>query len=652
MNRRLLPIAVLLAALVTVAVLFFFALDFPFFSRFGMRVGNAFSFYLLGRPPHFYYLDMEKNGQDLRLRPKDYFELSYRDEFVIKAVSSDDLFGRGISIDVEGIGGTTDRGRLLKGIQLIDNIVREENGIHGRGQKKYNILVLYHGEVIAALPIKVDILPQDWLRYARSTDNSALQIEYLKRAIAMNARDANVVMMLAGVYKRAGLLQEAIGQYRRALAISPDDLRTWTDLVQCYMKVQNYGQAIEASREILRLNPQDAEVFMNIALAYGGLGQWDKAIANYAESLRLNDKNPLGHFKLGEAYEKAGHTREAIAQYKQVIARAPRALNAFVALASAELRVGEYDEAIKWFREALGKQPRNATLWADLGLAYGGKGLWKEEAESYRKSLALNPNDPLVRFNLAAAYEKGKKAQEAAAEYQKVLLLKPDDLDALQRLAGLEMSAKKYEEATRHYERIVKLSPKKAVIYANLGLAYGELGRHKLSADNYEKAIKNGAKEPQLLYNLAYAYEQLGKMKEAIGQYEKYALAHPTVQVMKLLGAYYVKEKQYDNALVSYKKLASIAPRNAQAYSGIAHVYALKGDADKEIEFYKLSLRYDPEDDGVYLSLGAAYESKEMYAEAYRAYVKAYELNPDAQRAKAKIPQMRIRMLEKKIKNN
>ena len=125
---------------------------------------------MLGSPPQFYYLDMEKNGKDFRLGEKDFFDLTYKDEFVIKDVSSDAFFGRGIAIDVEGMGTGNDYQVLLKGIGLIDHIVQTEKDItEVRDNEKYSILVTYRGAKIGALTIRVKITPQDWLRYARST---------------------------------------------------------------------------------------------------------------------------------------------------------------------------------------------------------------------------------------------------------------------------------------------------------------------------------------------------------------------------------------------------------------------------------------------------------------------------------------------------
>ncbi|MGZ6249820.1 MAG: hypothetical protein ACXWMC_09430, partial [Syntrophales bacterium] len=48
------------------------------------RLKNTFSFVFLGGRPEFYYLDVEKNGKDYRLKKGDTFDISYRDEFVVK----------------------------------------------------------------------------------------------------------------------------------------------------------------------------------------------------------------------------------------------------------------------------------------------------------------------------------------------------------------------------------------------------------------------------------------------------------------------------------------------------------------------------------------------------------------------------------------
>jgi tetratricopeptide (TPR) repeat protein len=613
------------------------------------RLKNTFSFVFLGGKPGFYYLDVEKNGKDYRLKKGDAFDVSYRDEFVVKEIATDVFSGRGVTVHVDGLRGEDHFRIMLRGIELVDKVIMTRGkGARDAALDAGSIEVKYNGGIIASLPLNVVIMPQDWLRYAKNSENQQAQIDYLRRAIDMNKNDVGVRKMLAATYEQAGNVEKAIAQYNDILVLKPDDVNALSGLVKCYIRAGDYDKAIGAGTKLLRINPRDASAFANIGYAYGSKGAWGKAIANYKESLQLNPDDTLVRFRLGEAYEKANNLKDAVEQYKHVLTKAREAENVKIALAGAYLRAGTYDESIRLYKEVITKQPRNASAYANLGLAYGGKGQWKEEIENYKKAISLNPKDPVVHYNLASAYEKKNQYQEASREYQAVLKINPEDIEAATKLADIEFKNKHYAEAIRAYEKILKSSPRKASIHANLGFAYGELKKYKLSSENYEKAIKYGMKDSQVHYNLAYTYDKLGRKKDAIREYEHVAATHPNMDVLDILAEYYTDQKQHENAIKIYKKMIAINPRRAAAYSGLGYVYGLKNDIDKEIEYYKVSLKYDAEDDDAYLSLGKAYEKKGMYQDALKAYTHAYELNPDSTVAAKKIPALKIKMLQQK----
>ena len=143
-----------------------------------IRIRNTFSFLVLRQKPHFYALILEMNGKDYRLTSQDFFEVSYRDEFVIKDISTDVLFGGGVTVDAEGLGDNDDFGKLLKGIDLVDKMVlTDRKDPAGKKPGGYSFLVKYQDELIASIPIRVQITPQDWLRYARSSGNQKVQID-------------------------------------------------------------------------------------------------------------------------------------------------------------------------------------------------------------------------------------------------------------------------------------------------------------------------------------------------------------------------------------------------------------------------------------------------------------------------------------------
>src|SRR4030065_2873889 len=119
------PVVRILLSLVALVLIYFLLYFFHpqtihTFNFYGTRVKNAFSYYLLKEKPHFYYLAIEKNGQDIRVDALEMMELTYRDEFAVKSVGSDDLTGRYTTVNVEGLGqGNNDIGILFQGVNLV-----------------------------------------------------------------------------------------------------------------------------------------------------------------------------------------------------------------------------------------------------------------------------------------------------------------------------------------------------------------------------------------------------------------------------------------------------------------------------------------------------------------------------------------------------
>ncbi|MDZ4163710.1 MAG: tetratricopeptide repeat protein [Smithellaceae bacterium] len=630
------------------------------------RTKNAFQHYILKEKPRFYRLLMEKNGQDLELREGDRFEVFYRDEFVIKEIVSDAITGKGITVDVEGLGTENDYQAPLRGIELVDQTIKGRLAESGRrGATPFRILVRYGQDVIVQIPVAVKLTPQDWLRHARATDNEMEQIDFLKKALAMNPLDTSVRKTLAGLYEKRKMMTEAIAQYRELIGQQPRDVGAWQDLTRIYLELKDYEEVVRTSEALVRLNPRDNNARLNMATAYESLGKREKAIDTYQEALKNDPANPEIHYRLGDAYEKAGSFGKAIEHYREALSKRPQDHNIMMALAEASLKGGKQDEAIKWLEEVVKVQPRSAAAFANLGAAYGAKGMVKEEINAYRKSLGFSPDDQTVRFNLAVAYEKSKMDKEAAVEYRKLWEKKPDDPEILERLANAFFRDKNYKQAVEYYDKLVSdKSPKKnggkpvnksrnkGRIYANMAYAFGELKEYRKSARNYELALEQGVKDPIIHYNLGVTYEEMKNKKDAMKAYERYAELQPTLEVLEKLARYYEDNVQFDNAIKAYlrlEKMTTSSDGKAFYFFNMGDISAKQGSLDKAIEYYRNSLKYNSKEGEVYFRLAEAYEKKKMYQEARQNYTKALEYDPSLEQAKKKIYDMGILLTKQKF---
>ncbi|HNZ65676.1 MAG TPA: hypothetical protein PKJ10_07555, partial [Smithella sp.] len=106
-------------AVISVILLIAFLLSRNVFSSFALqasRIKNTFAHYALKEKPQFYYLELEKNGKDIRVGRNNGLEITYRDEFVVKSVVSDDLSGRYTYVKFDGFSDRdNDLGVFLKG---------------------------------------------------------------------------------------------------------------------------------------------------------------------------------------------------------------------------------------------------------------------------------------------------------------------------------------------------------------------------------------------------------------------------------------------------------------------------------------------------------------------------------------------------------
>ncbi|HNZ35686.1 MAG TPA: tetratricopeptide repeat protein [Syntrophales bacterium] len=605
---------------------------------------------LLGKTPAFHYMDIERNGKEERVTAAETFTITYRDEFIVKSVSTDSLFEKNITVDVDGLGGANDLKVLLKAVELVDATMTAsvKEALRGRPLPQSAIRVRYNQQEIGVVPVRIELTPQDWLRFARNPANAKWQAQALEKALAMNPDDTALRKTLAEQHLETGKIDQAIAQYRAVLSRKADDMTALAGLSRCYVERKDYARALPLTRRITELNPKDAGAHAIAGFLYGKMGKWNDAVTHYGTSLKLKPDDAMVRFSLGGAYEKTGKLAPAIREYETAHKRMPDDQRVTQALADAYRKAGREQDAAKLYATLARKNTKDPNAYAALAQAHGRKGQVKEEIENYRKAIAAQPRDPILRYNLGVAYDKAKRHKEALAEYEKALQLKPDDTDAAARISEHYFRGRRYREAVEALNRIRKTAPKNPRVYADLGFAYGELKQYRDAEENYKKALQLGSSDPNIHLNLAAIYEKQGRTKEAAKAVEKGSKSgKATTEALERMGAQQMKAKQYDAALKTYRQLAAVESRRGLAYANMGTIYGIKGQTEKAIENLKLAVRYDKEDEGSWFALGEAYEKKKMYKEALEAYKAAYQINPES-RAAERIPQLRIRMLEDK----
>ena len=447
---------------------------------------------------------------------------------------------------------------------------------------------------------------------------------------------------LAGAYKSAGRLAEAIELFKQVLAERervleadhPDTLTVRNNLASAYESVGRFGEAIELFKQVLAErervlgadHPDTLNTRNNLAGAYESVGRFGEAIELYEQVLAerervlgadhpdtLNTRN-----NLAGAYESVGRFGEAIELYEQVLAERERVLEADHPdtltvrnnLASAYESVGRFGEAIDAWEELLldcqrvlgADHPVTLTVRNNLAVAYRSVGRFGEAIELFEQVLAdrvrvLGPDHPdtlTTRHNLASAYGDVGRFGEAIELFEQVLA---------------------------EYERVLGPDhPDTLAVRNNLAVAYYSVGRFGEAVELFEQVLAEyervlGADHPDTLTtrnNLALAYKSVGRFGEAIELFEQVLAERERV-----LGADHLDTLNTRNSL-------------AGAYDSVGRL-ADAIDAWEELlpDCQRVLGADHPDTLAVCDNLAVAYDSVGRLAEAIDAWE---ELLPDCQR--------------------
>ena len=201
--------------------------------------------------------------------------------------------------------------------------------------------------------------------------------------------------------------------------------------------------------------------------------------------------------------------------------------------------------------------------------------------------------------NYSPAVQKQINDAEAA------IAKNPKDADARVRLATIYLSESQYTEAKT--ELTQALEANKNHIGANqlMGAVYEHEGNISRAVSYYKKTISLSEKtefqslNPYLyeaIYRLGAIYIDQKKYKDAIAVLKKGVAINPIDSDLRYqLGIAYVRDKKPDEAITQLKEAVKYVPNFAEAHYWLGRACELKGDKDSAKKAYQDALKYKPD---------------------------------------------------------
>jgi tetratricopeptide (TPR) repeat protein len=273
-------------------------------------------------------------------------------------------------------------------------------------------------------------------------------------------------------FYKAGMLDEALREFRRVMDLRPTDGSAPLFLGLIALRQARWEEAVEALRQAAGAGVPQAAVLHNLGFALEQLGRLDEAEAAYGDAADRSRED--GRVLLGWSIValKRGDNQVARSRLAQALEllrdRAIPALWYWAAtLASAGLE--DLDGALKTAREGVVAFPDNPVLQNNLAVLLELSGDVEGAEAMLRAALAEDPALPQVSKNLADIFYRNGRYDDAAEAYQRAAKLNPELGDDLYfKLGNIAYKRRDHARARESWAQATALNPGHQLARANL----------------------------------------------------------------------------------------------------------------------------------------------------------------------------------------
>lgn len=408
-------------------------------------------------------------------------------------------------------------------------------------------------------------------------------------------------------------------------------------------------------------------------------GDFKLAIKFYEEALKIAPEFPEAEFQRGNAFNALGFEKEAEKSFRRSIELRENWILPMVSLAEILTRNAKYEDAQLLLDKVIELDDKNTSSYSTLTEIYLKTNAPDQKLKSFLLKIISLSNFDAPLWAARGAIES-KLGDKKSAKNSLINSLNFDSKNsfALSELTNILLGEKKPDEALSYARQLVKYYPNSVSGNLLLARVFAETGNldeafktiETLDEKNTEVAnfknslIANGSK------NVAELEKQLEKDNKNITILGRLCILTRTTPSKALefcrraseadpsnishaigFGAALVQAKQFDQAIILFRKLLTIDSENFLIHANLATaLFELNRFAEAKAE-YQWLIKNKPDLSVAYYFLAIAHDNLQEYSEAQINYQKFLQL-ADSKLNQLEIDKVNLRLptLEKQIK--
>lgn len=425
---------------------------------------------------------------------------------------------------------------------------------------------------------------QQGKQFYKSSDLAKAR-EAFDHALAVEPDNLQIHFELAEALSQLGDMQQAVNHYQQVATQDAKHLPARIKLAQIYLAAGELAAAEKMAKEALSLDAENIDAMVLQGRVLSAENNTDAAFVKAEAALRKNPGDPSAVLLMATLNAKTGKIGAAIESLEAYIGKHADNIAARLALANGYTQQQQREKAGKQLEDIVKLEPKqleHRKRWATFLI----NSQQLDKAETVLRSAMTDlPDQEPAKLMLIDFLVAHRKPEVAIAELLPMIEQHSDFYRLRFRLAELQLMRQQRDNAEETLQEIVNLDKRgqySAKAQAQLARIYRLTGR-----DDRAKALVDG-----LLAENANNFDALtlrGEMAltdrrvaDAITDFRSVLAVQPNnIQVLKLLGAAHVLNKDGVLARENIEKILALAPQDESARLDLVNLLLQAGDREQ-----------------------------------------------------------------------
>ena len=372
-------------------------------------------------------------------------------------------------------------------------------------------------------------------------------------------------------------------------ATQPDSLALFNQAARLYNST-NYRSALKLFNEVGNDKSNRLIQYYRGVCSFE-IGDYKRALTFLSFAAKDDSLYPFASYYQAEAMIALRNPAAAVEYLKSSISCDSTYNPARLELIRTLCSLGRFDEAEEFVRN---RNDEGEIITLCQGLLSARK---YEDAYPFLAELVTcDSTNALANLMLAGTYYETQKYTNAVRVYSSFLGTFGEIPFVIRRLSmcyGKMGKKADFETAISLMRRHFTLSKDtSSEDLGNIGTWYYNLSKFDSAEVYFQLAVERDSLDPQARLNLGLTLLQLGELKDAIENMKlAYSLSKNTLafdlSVLKSIAAAEMKEKNYDQAIRSYRRVLEIDPDDGEAVYGLGLAYDQSNRFKEAVYWYR-----------------------------------------------------------------